>query len=408
MHFKTLHDMDLAGKIVLLRVDLNVPTDSDNHVTDTTRIDRLRPTIKHLQEKGAKTLILSHFGRPKGTPNAEFSLSFLPAVLSDRWGVSVQFAENCIGAPAQTAANEVQDGEFILLENVRFHAGEETNDQAFAKELASLGDIYVNDAFSTAHRAHASTEAIAHLLPSAAGLLMEAELTALQDALEAPERPVAAFVGGAKISTKLDVLGNLIKKVDTLVLGGGMANTFLYATGHDMRASLCEKDMASTAREIMQQARAENCEIILPIDGVAAEKFEANALHKSCKNDAIPKDYMVLDIGLETIEMLKEKIEETRTLLWNGPMGAFEIVPFDRGTKELAQFAAEQTQDGKLISIAGGGDTVAALEKAEATKDFSYISTAGGAFLEWLEGKTLPGVAALCHADAEERTASHA
>ena len=245
-------------------------------------------------------------------------------------------------------------------------------------------------------------------LPCFAGPLMTAELDALSAALNKPKQPVAAVIGGAKVSSKLAVLTNLIEKVDVLFLGGGMANTFLYATGHDMRASLCEKDMASTAREIMQQARAENCEIILPIDGVAAEKFEANALHKSCKNDAIPKDYMVLDIGLETIEMLKEKIEETRTLLWNGPMGAFEIVPFDRGTKELAQFAAEQTQDGKLISIAGGGDTVAALEKAEATKDFSYISTAGGAFLEWLEGKTLPGVAALCHADAEERTASHA
>ncbi len=395
MDFNTLHDMDLNGKIVLLRADLNVPVDADKNITDTTRIDRLKPTIDLLAAKGAKTLILSHFGRPKGEHNSEFSLAFLPPALQKQWGVEVQFAEDCIDIPAQNVAANLKNGQFGLLENLRFHKGEEANDHEFAQKLAALGDLFVNDAFSAAHRAHASTEALAHLLPCAAGLLMEAELTALQDALEAPDHPVIALVGGAKISSKLDVLGNLIKKVDMLILGGGMANTFLYAQGHDLKASLCEKDMADTARDIMAQAKTHNCEIILPIDGVAAEKFAANAPHTTCGNDAIPDGTMVLDIGAGTIEMLKGKISTAKTLLWNGPMGAFELTPFDNGTVQLARFAAECTKNGTLKSVAGGGDTVAALEQANAAKDFTYISTAGGAFLEWLEGKTLPGVAAL-------------
>lgn len=395
MDFNTLDNMDVNGKIVLLRGDLNVPTDDNHNVTDTTRIDRLKPTIDALREKGAKILVLSHFGRPKGQRKDEYSLSFLPPVLAKQWGADVAFADDCIGAPAQDLADSLENGQIGLLENLRFHAGEEQNDREFAQKLAALGDLYVNDAFSTAHRAHASTEALTEFLPTAAGRLMEAELTALQDALEAPERPVAALVGGAKISTKLDVLGNLIKKVDMLVLGGGMANTLLYAKGHDMKASLCEKDMADTAREIIAQAASANCEIVLPIDGIAAAKFEANAPHQTCGNDDIPDGHMVLDIGPQTIEMLKEKLAGTKTLLWNGPMGAFEIAPFDNGTVELAKFAATQTKSGALKSVAGGGDTVAALEKAGVADDFSYISTAGGAFLEWLEGKTLPGVAAL-------------
>lgn len=396
MDFTTLGDLPLEGKIVLLRADLNVPVDDNKNVTDTTRIDRLKPTIDLLREKGAKTLILSHFGRPKGERKVEYSLSFLPPLLQKQWGVEVQFAEDCIGTPAQNMAANLENGQFGLLENLRFHKGEEGNDPEFIKQLATLGDVYVNDAFSAAHRAHASTEGLAHMLPNAAGLLMEAELTALKDALEAPDHPVIALVGGAKISTKLDVLTNLTIKVDILVLGGGMANTFLYAQGHDLKASLCEKDMADTAREIMSKAQAHNCEIILPVDGVAAAEFAANADHVTCGNDDVPDDYMVLDIGAETIEALKGKIASAKTLLWNGPMGAFEIEPFDNGTCEVAKFAAAQTKSGALKSVAGGGDTVAALEKAGAADDFSYISTAGGAFLEWLEGKTLPGVAALC------------
>lgn len=397
MDFNRLSAMsaqELEGRIVLLRADLNVPA-KDGAVTDTTRIDRLKPTIDFLRENGAKTLILSHFGRPKGERNMEYSLAFLPTVLEKQWGVPVAFAEDCIGSAAETAAQNLENGQFALLENLRFHKGEEANDADFARKLAALGDLYVNDAFSAAHRAHASTEGLAHLLPSAAGLLMEAELTALQDALETPQRPVAALVGGAKISTKLDVLGHLIEKVDMLILGGGMANTFLYAQGKDMKASLCEKDMADTARAIMDKAAQQNCRILLPVDGMAASEFAENAHYEICGNDDIPDGKMVLDIGPQTIKALEEALDSAKTLLWNGPLGAFEIAPFDTGTNAIARYAAKLTKSGALKSVAGGGDTVAALEKAGVAEDFSYISTAGGAFLEWLEGKTLPGVAAL-------------
>ncbi len=384
MSFKTINDLDFQGKTVLLRADLNVPTQGKK-VTDTTRIDRLKPTIELLKSKGAKTLILSHFGRPKGEVNDKYSLSFLPLVLEQQWGIPIAFAED--------SAN-LKEGEFGLLENLRFHPGEEANDPAFAKELAALGDIYINDAFSTAHRAHASTEGLAHLLPTAAGLLMEAELSALSNALENPQHPVIAIVGGAKISTKLSVLDNLVRKVDALFLGGGMANTFLYAKGVEIGKSLCERDMADEARNIMKTAEDNNCEIILPENRIVVSELTENADFESC-GAAMPTDKMAVDAAPESIAVLKNKLASCKTVLWNGPLGVFEIKPFDEGTNEAAKMVAELTKQGKLISVAGGGDTIAALENAGVASDFSYISTAGGAFLEWLEGKTLPGVAAL-------------
>lgn len=390
MTFKTIRDFDLRNKCVLLRADLNVPAKGGT-VTDTTRIDRLKPTIDLLVEKGAKVLILSHFGRPKDGPDAEFSLQFLVPVLQAQWGQPVAFAPDCIGAPAATLVQTLQAGQIGLLENVRFHKGEEKNDPAFARALAENGDIFINDAFSAAHRAHASTEGLAHILPTGAGLLMEAELTALQNALEAPQKPVAAIVGGAKISTKLELLENLVRKTDMLVLGGGMANTFLHAQGVDMKASLCEKDMADQARKIMKIAQDSGCEIILPVDGVAATAFAANAPHETCANDKIPDGHMVLDIGPASVAVIKEKLAAAKTIVWNGPLGAFEIAPFDAGTVAVAQFVAQLP----VMSVAGGGDTVAALEHAHVVEKLGYVSTAGGAFLEWLEGKTLPGVAAL-------------
>lgn len=388
--FKTIRDFDLRGKRVLLRADLNVPA-QNGAVTDTTRIDRLKPTIDALAAAGAKIVVLSHFGRPKHGPSAEFSLHFLCPVLEKQWGRPVAFAADCIGPAAQEAAAALTGGQVCLFENVRFHAGEEKNDPAFARALAQNGDIYINDAFSAAHRAHASTEGLAHILPTAAGLLMEAELAALQAALQAPERPLAAIVGGAKISTKLELLENLVRRTDMLVLGGGMANTFLYAQGVDMKDSLCEKDMASQARAIMKNATESGCEIILPVDGVAATQFAANAPHEICANDAIPDGHMVLDIGPASIAAIKEKLADAHTIVWNGPLGAFEIAPFDAGTVALAQYVAKLPAK----TVAGGGDTVAALEHAGIADRLAYVSTAGGAFLEWLEGKTLPGVAAL-------------
>lgn len=394
MSFRTLRDFDLRGKTVLLRADLNVPA-KDGRVTDTTRIDRLRPTIDALCAAGAKVLILSHFGRPKDGPTPEFSLRFLCPVLATQWGRPVTFADDCIGPAAEMLAAVLKDGDVGLLENVRFHKGEEKNDPAFARALAQNGDIYINDAFSAAHRAHASTEGLAHILPAGAGLLMEAELNALQSALEKPKRPVAAIVGGAKISTKLALLDNLVRRTDMLVLGGGMANTFLHARGVDMKASLCEKDMADQARAIMKSAADAGCEIILPVDGVAAAQFAAHAPHVVCANDAIPHGHMVLDIGPASVAAITTKLAAARTIVWNGPLGAFEIAPFDAGTVAVAQYVAQLSS---ALCVAGGGDTVAALDHAGVADKLGYVSAAGGAFLEWLEGKTLPGVAALATA----------
>lgn len=394
MTFKTLNDFDLSGKKVLLRGDLNVPADNGT-VTDTTRIDRLKPTIDTLVGAGAKVIVLAHFGRPDGEVNAKYSLSFLPPVLKQQWGVDVSFAPDCIGAPAQDAIAKLNNGDVLLLENVRFHKGEEKNDSAFTKELAQLGDIYVNDAFSAAHRAHASTEGLAHELPTAAGLLMEEELSALQNALENPQKPVVAIVGGAKVSSKLSVLNNLVKKVDYLVLGGGMANTFHYAQGIDVGKSLCEKDMSDEARAITAEAENAGCKIILPVDRVVVREFGENAPHETVAMGDIAEDQEGVDVGAATIAEIEKILDTAKTVLWNGPMGVFEVKPFDNGTNKLAQAVATRTQAGTLLSVAGGGDTVSALENAGVADQFSYVSTAGGAFLEWLEGKTLPGVAAL-------------
>ena len=394
MTFKTLNDFDLSGKKVLLRGDLNVPADN-GAVTDTTRIDRLKPTIDALVNAGAKVIVLAHFGRPDGEVNAKYSLSFLPPVLKQQWGVDVAFASDCIGAPAQDAIAKLNNGDVLLLENVRFHKGEEKNDAGFTKELAQLGDLYVNDAFSAAHRAHASTEGLAHELPTAAGLLMEEELSALQNALENPQKPVVAIVGGAKVSSKLSVLHNLVKKVDYLVLSGGMANTFHYAQGIDVGKSLCEKDMADEARAITAEAERAGCKIILPVDRVVVREFGANVPHETVTMSDIAADQEGVDIGEATIAEIEKILDTAKTVLWNGPMGVFEVKPFDNGTNKLAQAVAKRTQAGTLLSVAGGGDTVSALENAGVADQFSYVSTAGGAFLEWLEGKTLPGVAAL-------------
>ncbi|KAA0681913.1 phosphoglycerate kinase [Roseomonas genomospecies 6] len=392
--FNTIDDLDVNGKTVLVRADLNVPM-QDGKVSDTTRIDRLAPTLTELAKKGAKVVVLSHFGRPKNGPDAKNSLRNVLDALSAAVGQTVAFGEDCVGDKAKAAIDGVQPGAIVLLENTRFHAEEEKNDPAFAKRIAELGDLYVNDAFSAAHRAHASTEGVARHLPAAAGRLMQAELEALTKALEKPERPVAAVVGGAKISTKLDLLGNLVKKVDMLALGGGMANTFLYAQGVDVGASLCEKDMADQARAIMETAKASNCELLLPKDFIVAKEFKAGAAHRAVPADGIGADEMALDVGPATVEFLGLKLQGAKTVVWNGPLGAFEIQPFDAGTNAVAGLVAERTSEGGLLSVAGGGDTVAALAHAGVEEKFTYISAAGGAFLEWLEGKDLPGVAAL-------------
>jgi phosphoglycerate kinase len=393
--FKTLDDIDVAGKTVLVRGDLNVPV-KNGTVTDSTRLDRLAPTLIELADKGAKVVVMSHFGRPKGKKNLDYSLKpVVPALEKALGGRSVAFAEDCVGPTAEEAVKALQPGNFLLLENLRFYAEEEKNDEGFAGQLAALGDIYVNDAFASAHRAHASTEAIARKLPSAAGRLMEAELVALTKALEQPQRPVAAVVGGAKISTKLDLLGNLVQKVDKLVLGGGMANTFLYAGGTEVGSSLCEKDMADAARAIMEKAKAAGCEIVLPTDAVVAPAFKEDQPTQVVPVTSVPGDQMILDIGPESMRRLDELLDACKTVVWNGPLGAFEVRPFDTGTTDVARHAAELTKGGKVLSVAGGGDTVAALEHAGVLGEFSYVSTAGGAFLEWMEGKDLPGVAAL-------------
>lgn len=390
MPFNTLDDMALIDKIVLTRVDINVPVE-DGQVTDATRIERIVPTIKDILLKGGKPVLLAHFGRPKGEPNPEFSLRVTLPALEKALGQEVTFIERPDRATLEAAPKDA----VILIENTRFSPMEEKNDPKMAQFLASLGDVYCNDAFSAAHRAHASTEGVAKLMPACAGRLMEAELTALNKALGSPTHPLTAVVGGAKVSTKLELLSNLLQKVDNLVIGGGMANTFLAAKGVEVGKSLAEHDMADTARDIMDKAAAENCTIHLPIDVVVAQKFEANAWSKTVPVDECPSDAMILDAGPETVEAIQEVIRNSRTLVWNGPLGAFEIEPFDTATVEAAKFAADATRIGKLLSVAGGGDTVAALNHADATNDFTYVSTAGGAFLEWLEGKTLPGVAAL-------------
>jgi phosphoglycerate kinase len=393
--FKTLDDIAVAGKRVVLRADLNVPI-KNGKVGDETRIVRLAPTIAELAEKGARVVVLSHLGRPAGKAVPEMSLRPLAEPLARALGgKKVHFASDCIGRAAQVAVKLLGPGDVVLLENLRFHAGEEANDAGFARQLAALGDLYVNDAFSAAHRAHASTEAIARLLPAAAGRLMEAELRALGAALENPRRPLAAIVGGAKVSTKLDLLGNLVAKVDHLVIGGGMANTFLNAEGFPVGKSLCERELAGAARDVLARAKAKRCAVHLPTDVVVAAEFKANAAHEVVARDRVPPDRMILDVGPYSARAFAHLLERTRTLVWNGPLGAFELKPFDAATNTLAKAAARLTTEGKLLSVAGGGDTVAALNNAGVAGDFGNGSTAGGAFLEWLEGKPLPGVAAL-------------
>jgi len=394
MSWKTLDDMSLSGKTVMTRVDINVPVEN-GRVTDATRIERIKPTIDDILNAGGKPVLMAHFGRPGGKPVAEFSLGQLVEAVSSTIGHPVAFCDETVGPKAEAAIAALPAGSVLLLENTRFNAGETSNDSDFAAALAALGDIYCNDAFSTAHRAHASTEGIARKLPSCAGRLMQAELSALEAALSKPEHPVVAVVGGAKVSTKLDLLGNLIPKVDQIVIGGGMANTFLAAQGIDVGKSLCEHDLADTAREIMARAKAANCELILPVDVVVAWEFAANTKSETVAADACPADAMILDAGPQSVEEVGKVFAAAKTLVWNGPLGAFEIEPFNMATDAAALKAAELTRAGSLRSVAGGGDTVAALNTSGAAKDFTYISTAGGAFLEWLEGKTLPGVAAL-------------
>ncbi len=394
MGWKTLDDLTLDGKRVLTRVDINVPVE-DGKVTDTTRITRIVPTIRSILAAGGKPILLAHFGRPKGKVVAAMSLEVTRDALSEALGIPVQFADYCIGDVADAAVTALPPGTVLLLENTRFHPGEEANDPAFAAALARLGDVYCNDAFSAAHRAHASTEALARLLPACAGRLMQAELEALEKALSAPDHPVVAVVGGAKVSTKLELLGNLIPKVDRIVIGGGMANTFLAAQGIDVGTSLCEHDLAEIARQIMADAKAGECELVLPTDIVVAKEFRAGAASQTLPATACPPDAMILDAGPASVAAIETHFEAARTLVWNGPLGAFEIPPFNAATDAAARKAAELTRAGRLLSVAGGGDTVAALNGSGAAGDFSYVSTAGGAFLEWLEGKTLPGVAAL-------------
>jgi len=393
-YLHTLDEVDVKGKRLLLRVDLNLPMEN-GRVSDATRIERVLPTIQELSEKGGKVILLAHFGRPKGRRLEEDSLRQILPVLEHYLKQTIAFADDCVGRSASSVVDALKNGEIALLENTRFHKEEELNDASFIADLAKNGDIFINDAFSAAHRAHASTEGLAHALPAFAGRSMQAELEALNQALLNPQRPVIAIVGGAKVSTKLDLLGNLVSKTQYLVIAGGMANTFLSAQGVNVGKSLCEHDLAPTAREVLAKAKAANCQIILPIDVVVAKKFEAHAPSSVCSIDKIGPDDMVLDVGPKSIAHVDALLRNCKTLVWNGPFGAFELPPFDQGTKLIAQCAAQLTIEGKLRSIAGGGDTVAALSQAGAAEKFSYVSTAGGAFLEWLEGRTLPGVAAL-------------
>ena len=394
MSFRTLDDLDVKGKRVLVRADLNVPV-ADGKVTDATRIERQAPTIRDLAQAGARVVVLSHFDRPKGKVVPSMSLKVLVEPLSKAVGRPVAFADDCIGPEAQAAVAALKDGDVLLLENTRFHKGEEENDPAMAKELAALGDLYVNDAFSAAHRAHASTEGVARLLPNAAGRSMQAELSHLQKALGNPERPLLAVVGGAKVSTKIALLENLVARVETLVIGGAMANTFLAAEGIAVGKSLYEADHLETARKIIHAANESGAVILLPTDVVVAKEFKAGAAHRVIPVGQIGADEMVLDVGPDSIKAFENRLNGTRTLVWNGPFGAFETPPFDAGTVAAAKAVAVKTKKGQLLSVAGGGDTVAALAHAGVEDDFTYVSTAGGAFLEWLEGKTLPGVEAL-------------
>ena len=396
MSFKTLDDLpaDVSGKRALVRVDLNVPM-ADGVVTDRTRIRRVVPTIAELSGKGVKVILLAHFGRPKGKVVPEMSLRPVAQALEEELDHRVDFAADCVGAEAKKEIDEMADGDVVLLENTRFHAGEEKNDPDLARAMSELGDIYVNDAFSAAHRAHVTPEALARLLPAYAGRTMQAELEALEKGLGSPQKPVVAIVGGAKVSTKIDLLQNLVEKVDALVIGGGMANTFLAAKGVDVGKSLCEHDLADTANAIMTAAVAAGCAIVLPDDAVVAKEFKAHAENDTVDVNAVPADAMILDVGPISVAKINGWIDQAATLVWNGPLGAFEIAPFDAATVSAARFAAAETAVGNLVSVAGGGDTVAALNHAGVADKFTYVSTAGGAFLEWMEGKELPGVAAL-------------
>jgi phosphoglycerate kinase len=394
MKARTLDGVGVAGRRVLLRADLNVPV-RDGRITDLTRIERLSPTIRELSANGARVIVCSHFDRPKGKIVPEMSLRPMARALAEVLGHAVGFADDCIGAPVARTVGSMADGDVLVLENTRFHPGEEANDPAMAAALAELADLFVNDAFSAAHRAHASTEGVAHRLPSYAGRLMQAELEALDAALGSPERPVAAIVGGSKVSTKLELLGNLVGRVDVLVIGGAMANTFLAADGIAVGRSLQEAEMHATARDIVQRARAAGCEIVLPVDAVVAREFRADPPTEIVPVEQIPADAMMLDVGPQTVQALQDRLASVRTLVWNGPLGAFETPPFDAATTALARAVADATWQGRLRSVAGGGDTVSALRHAGVLEQLSYVSSAGGAFLEWLEGKTLPGVAAL-------------
>ncbi len=392
--FRTLDSAELKGKRVLVRVDVNVPMEK-GRVTDTTRLERILPTLNEISQKGGKVIMLAHFGRPKGAPNPDFSLKPVAEAMAGLIGKPVGFAEDCIGEKAAAAVAKMADGDLLLLENTRFHKGEEKNDPALVAQMAELGDVYVNDAFSSAHRAHASTEGLAHKMPAFCGRAMQAELEALSKALENPARPLAAVVGGAKVSTKLELLGNLTKKVDFLIIGGGMANTFLAAQGKKVGKSLCEYEMLDTAREIMKNATANKCQIVLPSDAVVATEFKAHAPSHVVSVDHVGEGEMILDAGPRSVTEVENILGAIKTLVWNGPFGAFELEPFDAATNAVARAAARLTGEGKLISVAGGGDTVAALNHAGVGEKFTYVSTAGGAFLEWLEGKVLPGVEAL-------------
>ena len=395
MPFRTLDQAgDLKGKRVLVRVDLNVPM-SDGAVSDDTRLRAIVPTVEALRKKGARVILLAHFDRPKGQVVPSMSLKPVVEPLAQVLNAPVAFATDCVGDPAERAVANLHDGGVLLLENLRFHVGEERNEPAFADQLAALGDVYVNDAFSAAHRAHASTEALAHRLPAYAGLSMQRELEALEQALGNPTRPVLGVVGGSKVSTKLDLLKNLVTQLDRLAIGGGMANTFLYAQDFEVGASYCEKDLKATALEIMKLAADNGCELLLPMDVVVSERLEPNAPHFTRARDAVDADERILDAGPQTVHRLCAAMDSSATLIWNGPLGVFEVPPFDHATVEAAKHAAGLAKAGKLIAVAGGGDTVAALNHAGVAADFTFVSTAGGAFLEWMEGKTLPGVKAL-------------
>ena len=399
MQYKTIEDLgDLNGKVVMLRADLNVPMDENFKVTNTARIDRTVPTVKLLMKIGAKVVVVSHFGRPEGKGDMKNSLSHIVGDLQKALGFKVRFVDDCIGEGVQKAVREMSSDEVLLLENLRFYNEEKKGDEAFAKELVKVADAYVSDAFSTAHRAHASMVAAAEQLPSAMGLLMQEEVDALTKGLNNPERPLMAIVGGSKVSTKLDLLNNLVKKVDKLVISGGMAHTFLRALGYDAVSesnSLVQMDMIDTAKEILATAKTAGCEILLPVDLVWAKEFAANSEHKTVDLNNIPAEGHLLDVGEKSVAVINQKMAECKTLVWNGPLGAFELKPFDDATNAVAKKAAELTKAGKLTTVAGGGDTVSALESAGVAGDFTYISTAGGAFLEWMEGKELPGVAVL-------------